>query len=28
MVVIVINGWNRIAIPSRAEPGHYKPGKH
>ncbi|HUW51811.1 MAG TPA: carboxymuconolactone decarboxylase family protein [Rhodanobacter sp.] len=28
MVVILINGWNRIAIPSRAEPGHYRPGKH
>jgi AhpD family alkylhydroperoxidase len=28
MAVIVINSWNRIAIPSRAEPGHYKPGKH
>mgnify|MGYP001062261173 CR=1 FL=1 len=28
MAVIVINGWNRIAIPSRAEPGHYKPAKH
>jgi AhpD family alkylhydroperoxidase len=28
MAVIVINSWNRIAIPSRAEPGHYKPAKH
>ena len=28
MAVIAINSWNRIAIPSRAEPGHYKPGKH
>jgi len=28
MAVIVINGWNRIAIPSRAEPGHYKPARH
>ncbi|MFC5580739.1 carboxymuconolactone decarboxylase family protein [Rhodanobacter terrae] len=28
MAVILINGWNRIAIPSRAEPGHYRPGKH
>jgi AhpD family alkylhydroperoxidase len=28
MVVIAINSWNRIAIPSRAEPGHYRPGKH
>ena len=28
MVVISINSWNRIAIPSRAEPGSYKPAKH
>jgi AhpD family alkylhydroperoxidase len=28
MAVVLINSWNRIAIPSRAEPGHYKPGKH
>jgi len=28
MAVIVINSWNRIAIPSRAEPGHYKPARH
>jgi AhpD family alkylhydroperoxidase len=28
MVVILINGWNRIAIPSHTEPGHYRPGKH
>ncbi|AGG89687.1 carboxymuconolactone decarboxylase family protein [Rhodanobacter denitrificans] len=28
MAVIVINGWNRIAIPSRAEPGSYRPAKH
>ncbi|MDW2982218.1 MAG: carboxymuconolactone decarboxylase family protein [Rhodanobacter sp.] len=28
MAVIAINSWNRIAIPSRAEPGHYKPSKH
>lgn len=28
MAVIAINSWNRIAIPSRAEPGHYRPGKH
>jgi AhpD family alkylhydroperoxidase len=28
MAVILINGWNRIAIPSHAEPGHYRPGKH
>lgn len=28
MAVILINAWNRIAIPSKAEPGHYQPGKH
>jgi AhpD family alkylhydroperoxidase len=28
MVVVLINGWNRIAIPSRAEVGSYKPTKH
>lgn len=28
MAVILINSWNRIAIPSRAEPGSYKPAKH
>ena len=28
MAIILINSWNRIAIPSRAEPGHYQPGKH
>jgi AhpD family alkylhydroperoxidase len=28
MAVILINSWNRIAIPSRAEPGHSKPGAH
>jgi AhpD family alkylhydroperoxidase len=28
MVVIAINSWNRIAIPSRAEPGSYRPAKH
>lgn len=27
MAVILINSWNRIAIPSRAEPGSYKPAK-
>lgn len=24
--IIAINGWNRLAIPFRAEPGHYQPG--
>ncbi|MBS0213991.1 MAG: carboxymuconolactone decarboxylase family protein [Proteobacteria bacterium] len=28
LAVIVINGWNRLAIPFRAEPGHYQPGDH
>jgi AhpD family alkylhydroperoxidase len=28
MAIILINSWNRIAIPSRAEPGSYKPAKH
>jgi AhpD family alkylhydroperoxidase len=28
MAVILINSWNRIAIPSRSEPGNYKPAKH
>ncbi|QIL43828.1 hypothetical protein G7045_05885 [Acidovorax sp. HDW3] len=23
-----INGWNRLAIPFRAEAGHYRPGQH
>ena len=26
LAVIAINGWNRIAIPFRAEPGSYQPG--
>jgi AhpD family alkylhydroperoxidase len=26
--VTVINAWNRIAITSRMEPGHYQPGDH
>ena len=27
--VVAINGWNRIAIAARSEPGHYKPaGAH
>ena len=25
MLVILINSWNRIAIPSRMEPGHFQP---
>jgi len=28
MAVIMINSWNRIAIPSRTAPGSYKPAKH
>ena len=28
MAVILINGWNRIAVPSRADVGSYKPAKH
>jgi len=24
-VAVVINGWNRVAITSRMEPGHYRP---
>jgi len=28
MAVVLINSWNRIAIPSRAEPGSYQPAKH
>jgi AhpD family alkylhydroperoxidase len=28
MVVILINSWNRIAIPSHADVGSYKPAKH
>lgn len=26
MAVILINAWNRIAIPFQSEPGHYQPG--
>ncbi|HET7932002.1 MAG TPA: carboxymuconolactone decarboxylase family protein [Rhodanobacteraceae bacterium] len=26
--IIAINGWNRLAIPFRSEPGHYKPGQY
>ena len=25
LAVIAINGWNRLAIPFRTEPGHYQP---
>ena len=25
--IAAINAWNRVAIASRAEPGHYKPGE-
>ena len=25
LLVIMINAWNRIAIPSKMEPGHFKP---
>ncbi len=25
LAVIAINGWNRLAIPFRSEPGHYQP---
>jgi AhpD family alkylhydroperoxidase len=28
LAVVMINSWNRIAIPSHAEPGHYRPAKH
>jgi AhpD family alkylhydroperoxidase len=27
LAIIAINGWNRLAIPFRSEPGHYQPGK-
>jgi AhpD family alkylhydroperoxidase len=26
--ITAINSWNRIAITSRMEPGHYQPGEH
>ncbi|MGH8147801.1 MAG: carboxymuconolactone decarboxylase family protein [Rhodanobacteraceae bacterium] len=26
--IIAINGWNRLAIPFRSEPGHYQPGQY
>lgn len=28
MAVILINSWNRIAAPSQADVGNYKPAKH
>jgi AhpD family alkylhydroperoxidase len=28
LAVIAINGWNRLCISFRAEPGHYKPAQH
>ena len=28
MAVILINGWNRIAIASQTEPGSYQPASH
>ena len=28
LAIIAINGWNRLAIPFRSEPGHYRPGQH
>jgi AhpD family alkylhydroperoxidase len=28
MAVIAINGWNRLAIPFRTEPGKYEPGSY
>ncbi len=28
LAVIAINGWNRLAIPFRSEPGHYQPSRH
>ncbi len=28
LAVIAINGWNRLAIPFRSEPGHYQPGQY
>ncbi|HKT41979.1 MAG TPA: carboxymuconolactone decarboxylase family protein [Rhodanobacteraceae bacterium] len=27
LAIIAINGWNRLAIPFRSEPGHYHPRK-
>ena len=28
LAIIAINGWNRLAIPFRSEPGHYQPANH
>lgn len=28
MAVVVINGWNRLAIPFQSEVGSYQPGSH
>ncbi|MGH8118861.1 MAG: carboxymuconolactone decarboxylase family protein, partial [Rhodanobacteraceae bacterium] len=28
LAIIAINGWNRLAIPFRSEPGHYQPGSY
>ena len=28
LAIIAINGWNRLAIPFRSEPGHYQPRGH
>src|SRR5690348_8673161 len=28
LAIIAINGWNRLAIPFRSEPGHYQPRDH
>jgi alkylhydroperoxidase family enzyme len=28
LAIIAINGWNRLAIPFRSEPGHYQPRAH
>lgn len=28
LAVVAINGWNRISIGFRAEPGHYRPSSH
>lgn len=28
LAIVAINGWNRLAIPFRSEPGPYQPGDH
>ncbi len=28
LALIAINGWNRLCISFRFEPGHYTPGQH